>query len=79
MLHEDVMNAARYIQDRISCRPRIAVILGSGLGSIADRLENKERLPYGDIPGFPVSNVSGHAAQLPRSLPFRKPLSPERM
>ena len=63
MLYDEVMNAVHYIQARVACRPRIAVILGSGLGSIADRLENRELLPYADIPGFPKSDVSGHAAR----------------
>ena len=63
MFYDEVMNAVHYIQARVACRPRIAVILGSGLGSIADRLEDRELLPYADIPGFPKSGVSGHAAR----------------
>lgn len=63
MFYDEVMNAVHYIQARVACRPRIAVILGSGLGSIADQLENRELLPYADIPGFPKSGVSGHAAR----------------
>lgn len=63
MFYDEVMNAVHYIQARVACRPRIAVILGSGLGSIADRLEDRELLPYADIPGFPKSDVSGHAAR----------------
>ena len=63
MLYDEVMNAVRFIQARIACRPRTAVILGSGLGSIADQLEDRELLPYAEIPGFPKSDVSGHAAR----------------
>ena len=63
MFYDEVMNAVRFIRERIHCRPKIAVILGSGLGGIADSLEGKELLPYAEIPGFPPSAVSGHAAR----------------
>ena len=63
MFYDEVMNAVHHIQACVACRPQIAVILGSGLGSIADRLENRELLCYADIPGFPKSDVSGHAAR----------------
>lgn len=43
---------------------RVALILGSGLGGLADRVEDAARLPYGELPGFPVSGVSGHAGAL---------------
>ena len=64
MFYDEVMEAARCIRARVSCRPGIAVILGSGLGGIADRLENPEAMPYAEIPGFPESGVAGHAARL---------------
>ncbi|MBR1408459.1 MAG: purine-nucleoside phosphorylase [Clostridia bacterium] len=63
MFYDEVMTAVRYIREHVACRPRTAVILGSGLGSIADQLEDRELLPYADIPGFPKSDVSGHAAR----------------
>lgn len=44
--------------------PKIGLILGSGLGELADQIENAVRIPYGDIPHFPVSTVPGHAGQL---------------
>ncbi len=44
--------------------PKAAVILGSGLGGLADRVEHALRLPYAAIPGFPVSTVHGHAGEL---------------
>lgn len=40
--------------------PKIAIILGSGLGGLADRIENAQRLPYKDLPGFPEMTVAGH-------------------
>lgn len=45
-------------------QPRIALILGSGLGVFADQLDNKTAIPYQDLPGFPVSTVVGHAGEL---------------
>jgi xanthosine phosphorylase len=45
-------------------KPRIAIILGSGLGGLARQVENPVILAYGDLPGFPVLTVVGHAGQL---------------
>lgn len=44
--------------------PQIGLILGSGLGDLADRIEDPVRIPYGEIPHFPVSTVEGHAGRL---------------
>jgi len=44
--------------------PKIGLILGSGLGDLADQVEGAVRIPYGEIPNFPVSTVPGHAGQL---------------
>ncbi len=44
--------------------PQLALILGSGLGSFANKLENAVSISYTEIPGFPVSNVAGHAGRL---------------
>lgn len=41
--------------------PKVGLILGSGLGLLADRIENAYRIPYSEIPGFPESRVPGHA------------------
>lgn len=43
--------------------PRIALVLGSGLGDYASRIENPVTISYGDIPGFPVSTVAGHSGE----------------
>jgi purine-nucleoside phosphorylase len=45
-------------------RPEIGLILGSGLGDLANEIEEAVKIPYGDIPHFPVSTVEGHAGQL---------------
>ncbi len=59
------MEAAKaYIQSRASVEPRIGLILGSGLGELANEIENAVKIPYESIPHFPVSTVEGHAGQL---------------
>jgi len=45
-------------------RPRVGVVLGSGLGGFADLLEDGVRVPYAEIPGFPVASVAGHRGEL---------------
>ena len=42
-------------------QPRVGLILGSGLGLLADRIEDAYRIPYSEIPDFPESRVTGHA------------------
>lgn len=54
----------KYLVERIGDMPERGIILGSGLGSFADSVENKTVIPYTDIPNFPVSTVEGHAGQL---------------
>lgn len=50
--------------DRTKLRPKIAIICGSGLGSLADELTDFDAFPYEDIPDFPVSTVEGHAGKM---------------
>lgn len=56
--------AQAYIASRTSVRPEIGLILGSGLGDLADEIEDAVVIPYADIPHFPVSTVEGHAGRL---------------
>lgn len=56
--------AAEYILSRTSHRPTIGLVLGSGLGDFADTLEDAVRIPYADIPNFPVCTAPGHAGAL---------------
>jgi purine-nucleoside phosphorylase len=58
-----IKEACEYIKSKISGIPEIALILGSGLGSLAEEVENKIEIKYSDIPHFPVSTVAGHAGQ----------------
>lgn len=52
------------IMARGAAAPQIGLILGSGLGDLADEIDNAVRIPYGEIPHFPVSTVAGHAGEL---------------
>ncbi len=54
----------KYLLDNIKESPKIGLILGSGLGTLADEIENGIVIDYKDIPNFPVSTVEGHAGQL---------------
>lgn len=56
--------AARYIQNKTQLRPKIALVLGSGLGAFADEFAGATRIPYAKIPHFPRSTATGHAGQL---------------
>ena len=56
--------AANTIRSRISLEPRIAVVLGSGLGDFANEFQNSVAIPYAEIPGFPTSTAEGHAGRL---------------
>lgn len=58
------MTAESFLESRISVKPRVAVVLGSGLGAFADTLENPVTIPYGEIPGWPRSTAIGHAGKL---------------
>ena len=61
----DVADAAALIGEQLGgCNPRLAIVLGSGLGQLADRIERAANIPYADIPGFPASTVVGHAGRL---------------
>lgn len=61
---EQFDEAAQYILARTQHRPRVAMILGSGLGSLVEQLEEADALNYTDIPYFPDSTIEGHAGRL---------------
>ncbi len=64
-LYDRVQSAAAVVRARIGARaPRVGLILGSGLGGFADRLDDAVAIPYGELPGFPASKVHGHAGRL---------------
>ena len=63
-LQQQIHAAADYILSHTSYRPAIGMILGSGLGDFADTLEDAVRIPYAEIPNFPVSTAPGHVGAL---------------
>lgn len=62
--YDKVKESADYVKSRMNQNPTIGIILGSGLGSLVDIMEDKTVIPYADIPGFPRSHVAGHAGNL---------------
>jgi purine-nucleoside phosphorylase len=60
----DVSAALAAITARTRRHPSVAIVLGSGLGGLADEVEDAGRIPYGDIPGFQRSTAPGHAGEL---------------
>ncbi len=64
-LYGRIRESARYIKRLADIRPSFGIVLGSGLGGLAKRIRVETAIPYGDIPGFSVSTVSGlHAGNL---------------
>jgi purine-nucleoside phosphorylase len=63
-LTANIAEVKAYIESKTSAKPEIGLILGSGLGVLADEIENPTVIPYGEIPHFPVSTVEGHKGQL---------------
>ncbi|MGB7606605.1 MAG: purine-nucleoside phosphorylase [Lutisporaceae bacterium] len=61
---DKINQASEYIKNRISIEPEIGIILGTGLGSLAEHIENSTVIEYSDIPEFPVSTVAGHAGKM---------------
>ncbi len=55
---------ASYLQERINERPEVGIILGSGLGGLVNEIRITEKIPYREIPDFPVSTVEGHSNYL---------------
>jgi purine-nucleoside phosphorylase len=56
--------AAKFIQKKTRLRPKIALVLGSGLGAFADEFAQATKIPYSEIPHYPRSTAIGHAGQL---------------
>ena len=63
-MYAKIQETASWLKSRISAQPETAIILGTGLGRLADEIVVKERIPYSDIPNMPVSTVEGHSGCL---------------
>lgn len=63
-MYERIRETAEWLRERRPNAPQTAIVLGTGLGQLAERIEKLLCIPYADIPNFPVSTVEGHAGQL---------------
>jgi len=61
---EQIDEAADAVRSKTSYKPRIGLILGSGLNSLADSVQNADIIPFADLPNWPVSTVHGHSGRL---------------
>lgn len=61
---EQIDQAADAIKVRTSYRPRVGLILGSGLNGLADSVQKADIIPYADLPNWPISTVQGHVGRL---------------
>ena len=63
-LKAKVTESVEFINQKSKIKPKIAIILGTGLGRLAEDIEEKEIIPYSEIPNFPVSTVQSHSGNL---------------
>jgi purine-nucleoside phosphorylase len=61
---EMIDNIAGVIRTKSKIKPRLGLILGTGLGGLADAIQQPTVIPYSDLPGWPLSTVQGHAGRL---------------
>ena len=61
---EKIQETATFLRSRIHTNPKTAIILGTGLGKLAEEITDKYEISYQDIPHFPVSTVEGHSGKL---------------
>ncbi|KAA3622535.1 MAG: purine-nucleoside phosphorylase, partial [Bacteroidetes bacterium] len=64
MLYDKIQEALSFIKTQTSFQPQFGIILGTGLGDLADEIEEVISIDYADIPHFPVSTVESHAGKL---------------
>lgn len=63
-LYRKATESAEYIQKRLTTKPQIGIVLGSGLGPLVNEVKEQIEIDYGDIPNFPIPTVEGHAGKL---------------
>ena len=74
-LYTKAQSAADYIRSKTNIQPKLAIILGSGLGNFASQVENATTIPYAEIPHFPQSTVEGHSGRLVLGTIARVPIA----
>lgn len=63
-MYAKIQETAQWLKERISTQPKTAIILGTGLGRLAEEIKVKARISYSDIPHMPVSTIEGHSGCL---------------
>ena len=63
-MYKKIQSTAAWLRERMPNHPTTAIVLGTGLGELAQRIERLVSIPYSDIPNFPVSTVEGHTGEL---------------
>ena len=61
---EKIKETAAFLKQKMNTQPKTAIILGTGLGRLADEITDSYSIPYKDIPNFPISTVEGHSGKL---------------
>jgi purine-nucleoside phosphorylase len=64
MVMNKILESSQYIQSKFKVKPKIGIVLGSGLGIYVDQIQNKTIIPYQDIPHFKRTTVEGHEGRL---------------
>ena len=57
-------DAVGFIREQVKVEPLVGIVLGSGLGGLADELEDRTEIPYSEIPDWPVSTAIGHSSPI---------------
>ena len=63
-MYKKILETAAWIKERMPNKPLTAIILGTGLGRLSEKIDKTLCIPYSSIPNFPVSTVEGHSGQL---------------
>ena len=61
---KEIDTASDYLREKIKIQPKVGLVLGSGLGSLSDQVQDPVLIPFHDIPGWPVSTIQGHSGRL---------------
>ncbi len=61
---KEYINAAEFLKSKIDIEPKFGIVLGSGLGGLVDKIDVLLKIPYNEIPSFPVATVEGHSGNL---------------
>jgi purine-nucleoside phosphorylase len=62
--YDHIQESVLYIKSKVNTQARTAIVLGTGLGGLVDKLDNVTTIPYSELPHFPISTVDSHAGQL---------------